>query len=84
MVKYDKATSACFLEALAAGTLPFMVVENDRSYQAGDVLVFRAPGMQGVRPKAPQERRVTYVLSGWGVQEGMVALGLAPTDQAGA
>jgi hypothetical protein len=67
-----------FAIAILKGDKTFEVRENDRGYQKGDILHFVPIDELGVRSSdiAEFEATVTYVLSGWGLKEGYVALGI--------
>lgn len=67
-----------FWEAIADGSKTFEVRENDRGFQTGDKLrlVRTVPGKPDIE-KQVIEKTVTYVLSGWGLKNGFVALGLS-------
>ena len=69
---------AKFFDALAEGRKTFEIRLNDRDYHVGDELVLTRT-VQGVDyfKKANQLRfEVTYALTGWGVKDGYIALGL--------
>lgn len=67
-----------FWEAVADGTKTFELRKNDRDFQTGDRLrlVRTVPGTPDIE-KQVIEKTVTYVLSGWGLKNGFVALGLS-------
>ena len=76
-----------FADAVASGDKTFEIRENDRSYQRGDFVVFHVmqKGMAFLLPMADhplngKRYEITYVLSGWGLQDGYVALGIRPAD----
>lgn len=58
-----------FLDALLDGSKTFEIRYNDRGYQCGDSLEFFAYGNRIVFD-------VTYVLSGHGLRDGFVCLGV--------
>lgn len=66
-----------FANAVMSGDKLFEIRENDRGYQRGDCLHFVVVDEHG-EPKhglTLESYRITYVLSGWGLKEGYVALG---------
>lgn len=71
-----------FAIAILNGDKTFEIRENDRGYQKGDILHFvpidelRLPSLD----TDEFEATVTYVLSGWGLKEGFVALGIKLTS----
>lgn len=68
-----------FYDAVASGDKTFEIRENDRGYQKGDVLSLRAWDRAMccyTEPYAPIRKVISYVLSGWGLKEGVVCLGM--------
>ncbi len=67
-----------FFEAVLEGAKTFEIRENDRAFQTGDHLVLeeydpvRLPRYTGRVIRA----EITFILSGWGLQEGYVCLAL--------
>ena len=72
-----------YAEAVADGRKRFEVRRNDRGFNAGDLVRFETWEARGLRvrpdPLAGRTFRITYVHSGWGVAEGFVVFGIAPT-----
>lgn len=69
-----------FFQAIVDGDKTFEVRRNDRGFQAGDVLRLREHDPKKVSHNytgAETHKRVTYVLSGWGIEPGFVVMGLA-------
>lgn len=82
-----------FFDAVASGRKTFDVRKNDRGYQTGDILVLRKWSPEGANgpsyltangyathdlDRAETVRvRVTYVLSGWGIEPGYVCMAIA-------
>lgn len=74
-----------FADAVLDGRKTFEVRKNDRGFKAGDLVRFMVVE-QGVATEAvckghPLNRavyRVTYVLSGWGINDGYVAFSIVP------
>lgn len=71
-----------FADAVLAGEKTFEIRKNDEDYQKGDVLKFKVMDNEHshnpTHPLNDREYEITYVLSGWGIQEGYVALGIVP------
>lgn len=67
-----------FAKAILDGDKTFEIRENDRGYQKGDILQFKPIDKYGVRDLNIDlfEAEITYVLSGWGLKDGYVALGI--------
>ena len=68
---------AKFFDALAEGTKTFEIRLNDRDYHVDDELVLTR-SRQGVIEIGAKTLhfKVTFVLTGWGLQDGYVALGI--------
>ncbi len=73
-----------YIEPVLSGKKNFEVRYNDRGYQKGDWVKFKAVSRKGVRyddeilEKATFE--ITYVHSGLGLQEGYVVFGIHSID----
>lgn len=71
-----------FAEAVLNGDKPFEIRKNDRGYQKGDTVVFRVverdnPAFEvAASPLNGRLFEITYVISGWGLQDGYVAFGI--------
>jgi len=71
-----------FADAVYGGDKTFEVRENDRGFQKGDKVIFKAVENKVAatipveHPINEQEYRITYVLSGWGIKEGYVVFGI--------
>lgn len=68
-----------FADAVASGDKKFELRFNDRNFQKGDEIEFVVideEGKQIVHALDHTTYRITYVLSGWGLQDGYVALGI--------
>ena len=75
-----------FAEAIYDGRKTFEVRKNDRGYQAGDriqfVVLHDSDGLEMLtHPLMEQEYEITYVLSGWGIKDGFVVLGIKPIEE---
>lgn len=72
-----------FADAVVMGDKPFEVRENDRGYQKGDYIKFRAidnngtPNRHCINDKLYQ---ITFVMNGWGIKNGYVVLGIKESE----
>jgi hypothetical protein len=68
-----------FAMAVLKGLKTFEIRKNDRGFQTGDHIIFKVVDDSG-REQSHELNNIdyviTYVLSGWGIQEGYVALGI--------
>jgi len=75
-----------FADAVVQGRKTFEIRNNDRGYQTGDTIRFQAVDDVGLLLVShPINRRpyaISYVLSGWGLKDGYVALAIAETSEA--
>lgn len=71
-----------FADAVLRGDKNFEVRKNDRGYQRGDFVQF-VPIYDSDKlpitshPLCKKKYIITYVLSGWGIEEGYVVFGIA-------
>ena len=68
-----------FAEAVASGDKPFEIRYNDRGYQKGDLIKFEIVDSMDVHCYHEIENKlyeITYVIGGWGLQEGYVVFGI--------
>ena len=68
-----------FADAIADGSKTFEVRENKRGYQRGDHVVFEVVTDTGISVEHPlngKEYAITYVLNGWGLENGYVVFGI--------
>lgn len=75
-----------FADAIISGDKNFEIRENDRGFQKGDTIKFIC--MDGLITAAyhiinDAEYEITYVLSGWGLEDSFVALGIKLKEQGG-
>lgn len=76
-----------FADAVASGAKSFEVRKNDRGYNAGDLVQFEAvrDGLLSTvirdHPVGGKTFEITYVLSGWGIESGYVAFGIAMKEE---
>lgn len=69
-----------FCDDILSGEKSFEIRENDRGYQKGDHIKFISVSPHsGIREYHEIEKReyeITYVLNGWGLENGYVALSI--------
>lgn len=69
-----------FADAVLSGDKTFEIRENDRGYQKGDHIRFKVLDDGRFKNDGHEinslEYEITYVLSGWGLKNGYVALGI--------
>lgn len=68
-----------FADEVYRGSKNFEVRLNDRGYQKGDYVSFRAVDENDIVCRHPINNcfyEITYVLNGWGIKEGYVAFGI--------
>lgn len=68
-----------FCDAVLSGEKNFEIRNNDRGFQKGDTITFKAvDSMELSRGHDINDKKyiITYVLSGWGLNDGYVALGI--------
>ena len=68
-----------FCDAVKSGDKCFEVRKNDRGYQKGDHIVFIPVDQIGTHMYhsiVEKEYVITYVLSGWGIENGYVVFGI--------
>jgi len=68
-----------FCDPVAMGIKPFEVRRNDRGYRAGDFIRFTSVDDALNRVHHPIDKqifKITYVLSGWGIEPEFVVLGI--------
>ena len=76
-----------FANAVLSGDKTFEVRENDRGFQKGDVVIFQVVERGACRveyfnhPLNGVECEITYVLSGWGIEQGKVVFGIRRIEQ---
>lgn len=67
-----------FCAAVYNGKKSFEIRQNDRGYQTGDIIRFKAVknGQPVVHPINFATFDIAYVLNGWGLKNGFVALAI--------
>lgn len=79
MTKHNIKIRKEFADAIISGDKLFEIRENDRGYQKGDHIIFRAIDELGLSTKHEinsTEYEITYVINGWGLKNGFVVLGI--------
>ena len=70
-----------FLKPVFNGEKTFEIRKNDRGFQKGDTVRFKVVDDLGLHVRTDldeMEFKITYVLSGWGLEPGFVAFGIKP------
>lgn len=72
-----------FADAVYGGDKTFEVRKNDRGYQKGDyvdfVVLYDSDGCEyDSHPLSKKRYEITYVLSGWGIEDGYCVFGIKP------
>ena len=80
MIHYIKILES-FATAVNNGDKTFEVRQNDRGYQKGDIVKFTVLNDSDklkslTHPLNDKEFEITYVLSGWGIQDGYCVFGI--------
>ena len=72
-----------FADDVYAGRKNFEIRKNDRDYRVGDTVQFRVIGSKEAANHILNTRQyeITYVLSGWGIEDGFVAFGIKPVTR---
>lgn len=69
-----------FADSVVAGDKTFEIRENDRGFQKGDFIKFRAVEKTGLINYQhlinSKFYEITFVLNGWGLENGVVALAI--------
>ena len=71
-----------YADAVASGDKAFEVRYNDRGYQRGDHVIFQVMdgGFQEYHPLNSKEYEITYVLSGFHIEENYVVFAIKECD----
>ena len=73
-----------FADAVLSGEKTFEIRKNDEGYQKGDVIIFEVMDSEfmpnSLHPLNGKRYEITYVLSGWGLKEDYVALGIEEVE----
>ena len=74
-----------FANAVNCGDKTFEVRNNDRGYQKGDlinfVVLYDSDGCEMIsHPLMEKMFEITYVLSGWGIEDGYVVFGIKEVE----
>lgn len=72
-----------FADAVLEGRKTFEVRKNDRGYNDGDTVRFTVieDGNRVFHLLNGKVYRIGYVLSGWGIEEGLVVFSIAPVRE---
>ena len=73
-----------FADAVIAGEKNFELRPNDRGFQRGDEIRFRVFDRDGIYYEHEIQRHfyvITYVLNGWGLENGFVAFEIRREDE---
>lgn len=75
-----------FVDAVDSGDKCFEVRKNDRDYKVGDLVEFNEVDRNGNPKPGPNKLdgikfKITYVLSGWGIENGYVVFGIKKEDK---
>lgn len=68
-----------FADSVVVGDKTFEIRENDRGYQKGDFIQFQAIEKNGYEINHIINKKmyeITFVLNGWGIKNGYVALAI--------
>ena len=70
-------------KAIEAGIVDFLIIEN-RGFQKGDLIKFKVLSdvLHRLLYTVDDLYEITYVLSGWGLKSGYVALGIRRSEEA--
>lgn len=75
-----------FADAVLSGDKNFEIRKNDRGYQKGDRVIFDVVKDSGLTVAHSLHREafeITYLLHGWGLQEGYCVFGIKPIKKEG-
>ncbi len=71
-----------FQDAVLSGEKSFEVRFNDRGYQKGDLIKFNVTDRRNcVEPLDDKVFEITYVLSGWHIEQDYVVFGIKPFQE---
>ena len=79
MTTHDLKILQGFADAIISGVKLFEIRKNDRGYQKGDHIIFKAIDGLGLGTEHEinsREYEITYVMNGWGLKNGFVVLGI--------
>ena len=83
----EKKILVPFADAVLSGDKTFEIRKNEEGYQKGDILKFIVVDDKGfssvydTHPLNDIKYEITYVLSGWGLKEDYVALGIKQFEE---
>lgn len=75
-----------FAKAVHAGDKTFEVRKNDRGYQKGDtvrfIVLYDSDKCEMTdHPLSKKLYKITYVLNGWGIEDGYCVFGIKPVEK---
>lgn len=80
-----KKILTAFADAIFCGDKTFEIRKNEEGYQKGDIIEFSVMASEYFsdfsHPLNGRRYEITYVLSGWGLQAGYVALAIKPYEE---
>lgn len=80
-VTHELKCAAEFFDAVESGRKPFEVRVADRPFKVGDILHLREVDLLLHPTGRETSKQVTFILRGWGVEHGHVAIGLRAADE---
>lgn len=78
-VEHELKVASEFFDAVESGQKPFEIRKGDRPFKIGDTLWLREVDLVLAYTGREVRKRITFVLRGWGMESGYVALGLTPS-----
>lgn len=81
MQTHNIKLSYLFADAVYEGLKTFEIRENDRGYQTGDRIIFTVVDRLGItmpHPVSQTAYKITYLLHGWGLEDGYCVFGIKP------
>ena len=82
MSEHELKLDANFFDAVLSGDKPFEVRKNDRGFQKGDSVLFKETiDGQYYCTYRRATAVITYVLSGWGIENGYVVFGITDVQE---
>lgn len=81
---HDLWVGESFYRPISTGEKTFVISENDKCFQRGDFIRFAVSTDDPVDPPHKMDAlyEITYVMSGWGLKNGFVALGIRRSEEA--
>lgn len=79
VTEHELKVASEFFDAVESGQKPFEIRKGDRPFKVGDTLWLREVDIVLAYTGREARKRITFVLRGWGMESGYVALGLSPS-----